>query len=120
MTKTATKTTVTQSDGFINSLQTLQNDTTRGLESKIIYLDVIVSLLECSKKDRLAILENAKTFLVNMETRRCIDLCTDRGHNRDSHNGFENGRVKQNCSQQADSCITKIVCLFYILEQNKD
>ena len=118
MKKTATKTPVTQSEKFINSLQILQNDITRSLESKVYYLDVIVSLLECSKKDRLAILANAKTFLVNMETRRCIDLCTDQ-HNRDSHNGFENGRVKQNCDQQADACITNIVRLFYIGDESK-
>ena len=118
MTKTATKTPVTQSEKFINSLQILQNDITRSLESKVYYLDVIVSLLECSKKDRLEIFANAKTFLVNKETRRCIDLCTDQG-NRDSHNSFDNSRVKQNCDQQASLCITNIICLFYIGEQSK-
>lgn len=119
MTKTATKTPVTQSEKFINSLGILQHDITRSLESKVCYLDVIVSLLECSKKDRLAILANAKTFLVNKETRRCIDLCTDQGHNRDSHNSFDNSRVKQNCDQQASLCITNIICLLYIGEQSK-
>lgn len=119
MTKTATKTPVSQSEKFINSLQILQNDITRSLESKVYYLDVIVSLLECSKKDRLAILANAKTFLVNMETRRCIDMCTNQGHNRDSHNSFQNSRVKQNCEQQADACITNIILSFYIGDESK-
>ncbi len=120
MTKTATKTPVTQSEKFINSLGILQHDITRSLESKIYYLDVIVSLLECSKKDRLAILANAKTFLVNKEASRCIDLCTNSEQNRDSHNSFDNSRVKQNCDQQASLCITNIICLLYIgSESNK-